>query len=167
MDRITILGIGNILLQDEGLGVKAAEILMTKYRFSNNVQVLDGGTLGMNLIPYLDGTNKLIILDAVSGQLEPGSIYELRNDDVKLYFRQTVSLHDLGIQDVLAMLEVLERPIAETVVFGIQPAIIDVGLELSMSVAPVLDKLVELVIRQLKTWQVEVVASEQCAGAIG
>lgn len=113
----------------------------------------------MSLIPYLDGTEKLIIIDAVSGKLVPGSIYELRNGDVKIYFNQTVSLHDLGIQDVLAMLEVLEKPIAEIIVFGIQPEIIDVGLEVSPTVESAINELISLVIAKLKTWQVEVVAN--------
>lgn len=160
MDKITILGIGNILLKDEGVGVKVVEKLMSQYQFPKDVQVLDGGTLGMSLIPYLDGSQKLIILDAVSGKLVPGSIYVLRDEDVKVYFKQTVSLHDLGIQDVLAMLEVLEKPINEIVVFGVQPEIIDVGLELSSTVAPAVNELISLVIGQLNTWQVEVVASE-------
>lgn len=158
MEKITVLGIGNILLQDEGLGVKTAQLLIEKYRFPSNVQILDGGTLGMSLIPFLDGTKKLIIVDAVSGKLAPGSIYELKNEDVQVYFKQTVSLHDLGIQDVLAMLEILEKPISEIVVFGIQPEIIDVGLELSGTVASAVNKLINIVVGQLKDWHVEVTA---------
>lgn len=156
MEKITVLGVGNILLQDEGLGVKTIEKFIQNYRFPNNVQVLDGGTLGMGLLPFLEGTSKLIIIDAISGQLPPGSIYKLKNDDVKVYFQQMVSLHDLGIQDVLATMEVLDKPVKEIVVFGMQPETIEVGLELSSVVAPGIDELIGLIIEQLRTWQVEV-----------
>lgn len=156
MGKITVLGIGNILLQDEGLGVRTIEKLIQNYQFPNYIQVLDGGTLGMGLLPFLEGTSKLIIVDAISGKLPPGSIYKLKNDDVKVYFQQMVSLHDLGIQDVLATMEVLDKPIKEIVVFGMQPKTIEVGLELSSVVAPGIDELIGLIIEQLHTWQVEV-----------
>lgn len=156
MIRITILGIGNILLQDEGLGVRTIERLMHNYRFPENVQVLDGGTLGMGLIPFLDGTDKLLIVDAIAGKLPPGSIYELRAGEVKTYFQQKVSLHDLGIQDVLATMEVLDKPIKEIVVVGMQPDTMKVGLELSSVVAQGIMKLESLVLKQLAAWQAEV-----------
>ncbi|MDD4601320.1 Hydrogenase 1 maturation protease [bioreactor metagenome] len=156
MEKITVLGIGNILLQDEGLGVKTIERLSQDYQFPENVQVLDGGTLGMGLIAFVEGADKLIIVDAVSGKLPPGSIYELKGSEVKAYFQQAISLHDLGIQDVLATLEVLDKPINEVVVFGMQPKTIDVGLELSEVVVPGIARLESLVIEQLSAWKVEV-----------
>lgn len=153
MIRITVLGIGNILLQDEGLGVRTIERLINKYRFPDNIQVLDGGTLGMGLIPFLEGTNKLLIVDAVSGKLPPGSIYELRAGEVKIYFQQKVSIHDLGIQDVLATMEVLDKPIKEVVVIGMQPETMEAGLELSLVVAQGIEQLENLVLKQLAAWQ--------------
>ncbi|NLP42396.1 MAG: HyaD/HybD family hydrogenase maturation endopeptidase [Veillonellaceae bacterium] len=156
MIKITVLGIGNILLQDEGLGVRTVERLMNNYRFPDDVQVLDGGTLGMGLIPFLDGTDKLLIVDAIAGKLPPGSIYELRDGEVKTYFKQKVSLHDLGIQDVLATMEVLEKPIKEIVVVGMQPGTMNVGLELSSEIEQGLVKLESLVLKQLADWQAEV-----------
>lgn len=156
MRNITVLGIGNILLRDEGLGIRVIEGLKSRYRFPNHVRVLDGGTLGMGLIPFLEGTDSLIIVDAVSGSKPPGEIYQLYGEEVKRYFQQKVSLHDLGIQDVLAAMEVLDKPIEEVVVIGMQPDIMDVGLELSTIVESRLEQLQVLVLKQLAIWQVEV-----------
>lgn len=157
MAQITVLGIGNILLQDEGFGVRVVESLHARYRFPTDVQVLDGGTLGMELMRFLHGTDKLILLDAVSGHLPPGGVYEMRNEQVKAYFKEKVSMHELGIQDVLAALEVLERPIDEIVIFGIQPSELDIGLELSPLIAPRVPEVVDKVIAELQSWKVEVI----------
>ncbi|MDF2876375.1 MAG: hybD 1, partial [Sporomusa sp.] len=128
MEKIIVLGVGNILMQDEGFGVRVVEELTRRYRFPDNVQVLDGGTLGMELLRFITGADRLVIIDAVNGGGEPGELYRFANEDVKAYFKNKVSLHELGIQDVLAALELLEQPVQDIVIFGIQPAVIDVGL---------------------------------------
>jgi len=155
-DQITVLGVGNILLQDEGFGVRVVEKLMSYYTFPENVEVLDGGTLGMELMRFLMGTDKLIIIDAIAGNGPPGTVYEMEQDQVKAYFREKVSMHELGIQDVLAVLEVLEKPIKELVVLGVQPATIDVGLELTPTAAGAVGAVIDKVISRLSAWQVEV-----------
>lgn len=157
MKKITVLGIGNILLQDEGFGVKVVENLVQRFTFPEYVQVLDGGTLGMGLLPFLDGTDKLMIIDAVAGSLPPGGIYELKGEDVKAYFKNKVSLHELGIQDVLATLELLEKPVREVLVLGIQPLVVDVGLELTEKIKPLVPRIADRVVAKLGKWKVEVV----------
>jgi len=157
MGKITILGVGNILMQDEGFGVRVVEQLLHHYEFPQNVQVLDGGTLGMELLRFLIGTDKLILVDAVSGTLPPGSIYQFSHDEVKKYFKEKVSMHELGIQDVLAVLEVLEKPAKEIIILGIQPLTIDIGLEMTALVAGAVEHVIERLLRLLREWQVEVV----------
>jgi len=159
MDRITVLGVGNILLQDEGFGVRVVEAVLQQYCFPVNVQVLDGGTLGMELLRYLMDTDKLIIIDAVLGNLPPGSVYEFENDSVKSYFKEKVSMHELGIQDVLSVLDILENPVREIVVLGVQPAIMDVGLELTPVIAEKIPVVMNRLIAILNSWQVEVMES--------
>jgi hydrogenase maturation protease len=156
MKQITVLGVGNILMQDEGFGVRVVERLLNHYSFPPNVQVLDGGTLGMELLRFLVGTDNLILIDAVSGQLPPGSFYRFRNDEVKAYFKEKVSMHELGIQDVLAIMEVLEKPAKEIMIMGVQPFAIDIGLELTPIVAETMDNVVKEILQVLKDWQVEV-----------
>ncbi|SDF24986.1 HyaD/HybD family hydrogenase maturation endopeptidase [Sporolituus thermophilus] len=160
MKQVTVLGIGNILLQDEGFGVRAVEELLRRYTFPPYVQVLDGGTLGMELLRFLTGTDKLIIIDAVKGDGPPGTLYEFKNQAVKSYFKEKVSMHELGIQDVLATLEILGQPIMEITVFGVQPDLLDIGLELSPLAAAVIDPVVARVVRQLESWQVEVMKND-------
>lgn len=157
MEQITILGVGNILMQDEGFGVRVVEELLHQYTFPENVQVLDGGTLGMELLRFLVGTDKLVLIDAVAGGLPPGSLYQFNHDEVKAYFKDKVSMHELGIQDVLAVMEVLEKPAKEIRILGVQPLAIDIGLTLTPIVADAVENVVEKLLLVLKEWQVEVV----------
>ena len=154
MEKIIILGVGNILMQDEGFGVRVVEELTRRYRFPDNVQVLDGGTLGMELLRFVTGADRLLIIDAVSGGGSPGDLYYFANDEVKAYFKNKVSLHELGIQDVLAALELLEQPVREVVILGIQPAVIDVGLELSETVQPGVAATAGRVLDILQGWRI-------------
>lgn len=161
MKQITVLGIGNILLQDEGFGVKIIEELQRRYRFANNLRLIDGGTLGMDLLRFITGTTNLLVVDAIDGGGAPGSLYRFANDEVKAYFRNKVSLHELGIKDVLAVLEVLDEPIAEVVVIGVQPQVLELGLELTPIVASMMDKTIDAVIDQLKEWQINVGVADE------
>jgi hydrogenase maturation protease len=161
MEKIIILGIGNILLRDEGFGVRVVEELTRRYRFPENVQVLDGGTLGMELLRYLMGADKLVLVDAVAGELPPGSLYEFKNEAVKAYFKEKVSMHELGIQDVLAALDILEKPIKEVMIIGVQPLSMEIGLELTTLLFPVVNQAVDKVIQVLTSWQVEVVVNNE------
>lgn len=157
MEQITVLGVGNILMQDEGFGVRVVEQLLAQYSFPENVQILDGGTLGMELLRFLVGTDKLILVDAVNGGAPPGSCYQFNHDEVKAYFKDKVSMHELGIQDVLAVLEVLEKPAKEIKILGVQPLTVDIGLELTPLVAGVVESTVEKLLLVLQEWQVEVI----------
>ncbi|MBP2641606.1 MAG: hydrogenase expression/formation protein [Firmicutes bacterium] len=159
-DKITVLGVGNILLKDEGVGVRVVEEMTRRYTFPENVEVLDGGTLGMELMRFLLGTDRVIIIDAIDGSLPPGSIYQFEKEAVKTYFREKISVHDLGIQDVLAALDVLEKPLQELVVMGVQPAVIDVGLDLTPVVAQSVEPVITKVLALLADWKVEVIDRE-------
>lgn len=156
MKRITVLGIGNILLQDEGFGVKVVDELLRRYRFPDEVQVLDGGTLGMELMRFITGSAKLLVVDAIAGEGPPGTFYRLAGEAVKAYFADKVSLHELGIRDVLSGLELLDQPVDEVVVLGVEPATLELGLELTPVVAGMMEKTVAAVLAELADWQVEV-----------
>jgi len=153
---ITVLGIGNILLSDEGLGVRVVEELQRRYEFPQNVRVIDGGTLGIDLLYHLEGTEKLLIIDAVLGGKEPGTFYKIKGENVKKYFKNKVSMHELGIQEVLALLEVLEKPVKEIVIIGLEPKSLEISTELTSEVKERLPLLIREAIKQLKEWGVEV-----------
>ena len=154
MAKTVVLGVGNILLSDEGFGVRVAEALLQRFRFPDEVEVLDGGTLGMELMRFLEEAERLILIDAVNGNAEPGSFHALRGNSVKLYFREKVSMHELGIQEVLASLEVMGKSIDEIIVFGVQPVSLEIGLVLTQPVADRIDEAVGKVVSQLESWNI-------------
>ena len=154
--EITVLGVGNILLGDEGAGVRAVEQLQLQGELSDSVQLLDGGTLGMELLRFLKGTKRLLLLDAVQGDQEPGTLYCLRNSELEAHLSGAVSVHDLGLKDVLAVLKLLEAPVKEVVLLGLQPQTLAVGMELSAPVAAALPNLVQGGCVQVKEGQKEV-----------
>ena len=157
MAKTVVLGVGNILLSDEGFGVRVAEALSQRFRFPDAVEVLDGGTLGIELMRFLDGAQRLILIDAIHGS-EPGSFRIIQGDDVRLYFQEKVSLHEMGIQEVLASLVVMEKPIAEIVVIGVVPQSLEISLDLTPLVASRIDEATDSVIRQLHDWGLECTA---------
>lgn len=152
-----VLGVGNLLLSDEGVGVRVIEELSKRYRFPENVVLIDGGTIGVNLLYFLEGVEKLLIVDAVLGGMPPGSIYKFKDEEVLTYFRtKKLSAHDIGIQEVLSLAKLTEKLPKEMVVLGIEPESLDVSLELSSSVKEALERLLDEVIKQLKEWNIKV-----------
>ncbi len=156
MKPITVLGVGNILLQDEGFGVRVVEKLIERYRFPDDVQVLDGGTLGLELVRFLAGTRRLLIVDAINGDGISGTFYRLADEEVQAYFQEKVSMHELGIKDVLAVLGVTGQPVKEVVIIGVQPESLEVGLDLTPVVARAMDGVITAICAELQRWQVEV-----------
>ena len=151
---VTVLGIGNIILRDEGFGVRAMEYLAAHWTFPAEVQLLDGGTLGPELLHFVTGTEKLLILDAVSGDAPPGTVYRFENDAVMAHFQEKMSSHEIGIQDVLAWLTVTEHPIPNVVVLGMQPYELTAGLMLSPEMAAALPDFCQRAIEELVRWGV-------------
>lgn len=129
--EVTILGVGNVILRDEGFGVRVAEYLDAHYDFPESVQVIDGGTLGIELTQYVTGTKKLLVIDSINGGQAPGTRFHFHNDDIMAHFQDKLSAHEVGIQDVLVLLTVTGRKIPEVVVLGAQPYDLEAGVELS------------------------------------
>lgn len=147
--NVLVLGAGNILLSDEGIGVRVVEALQDRYRVPDAVEVLDGGTCGMGLLDVLAGRDHLIIVDAVNTGRPPGSLVRLADDEIPAAFRTKSSPHQLGLQDVLALLLLLGTAPRRVTVIGIQPFSLDLSLELSPVVAGKLDELVQMVVAEL------------------
>ena len=95
---VTVLGIGNIILRDEGFGVRAVEYLEEHFHFPHDVRLLDGGTLGPELLHFVTGTQKLLILDAVAGDAPAGTVYRFEDDAVMAHFQEKMSSHEIGIR---------------------------------------------------------------------
>ena len=152
--EITVLGVGNTILTDEGFGVHVVEHLKNNYAFDDRVQLIDGGTLGIELTHFITGTKKLLIIDSIDGGLEAGSIYELRGDEIKTHFRQKISAHEVGIEEVLTLLELTGRPIDEVIVLGAQPFELNAGVGLSDEMKKILPPIVDRSIAILIEWGV-------------
>ncbi|MCI6099678.1 MAG: HyaD/HybD family hydrogenase maturation endopeptidase [Selenomonas sp.] len=160
---VTILGIGNVILRDEGFGVRVAEYLDAHYDFPENVQIVDGGTLGIELTQFVTGTKKLLVIDSINGHAAPGTRFAIRDDDVLAHFQDKISAHEVGIQDVLALLEVTGRKIPTVTVLGAQPYNLEAGVELSEEMKKLVPEVAEEALAELKTWGVEATAKEHVA----
>lgn len=147
--KILVLGVGNILLKDEGAGVRVAEKLAETYEFSDNVEVMDGGTLGLRLIDPISQAARLIVVDAALCGGSPGDIFRLGGEGLRRCRMDRNSMHDLSLEDVLGMAALLgARP--EAVVLGIEPAdITPFGLELTEPVARRLPDLLGEVLKEI------------------
>jgi hydrogenase maturation protease len=148
--KVLVLGIGNILLTDEGIGVHAVNALLHDYQVPNSVEVIDGGTAGMELLTFIIKANHLIILDAVEAKQPAGTVIRLDDDEVPAFFRTLVSPHEIGLADVLAAASLTDELPDKLTLFGVQPANMELGMELSDKVAPQKIRLVKLVIEELE-----------------
>ena len=146
---ILILGIGNILLRDEGVGVRVIE-RMQKMHLPDNVELVDGGTAGADLLDVLAERKKVIVIDAVQADCEPGTVLRFTADELVQPDGVGMSLHELGLGEALKMTKQLGCAPEDVVVFGIKPMDISCGLELSEQISASVPKVVELVLAEIK-----------------
>jgi len=147
--KTLVLGLGNILLRDDGAGVRVVERLSQSAGLPPEVEVLDGGTLGMDLLPYLEGVDRLVVVDAVDMGVTPGTVARFQGDNVPIALTLKVSPHQAGLADLLAAARLCGLCPREVILWGVQPAEVDVGLELSEPVSAAVEALVDWVFREL------------------
>jgi hydrogenase maturation protease len=152
--KILVLGLGNILLHDEGIGVRVIEQLRARYTFPDDVIVLDGGTLGLDLLAYIEEASHLVIVDAVNAGKEPGTLVRLVNDEIPAFLGPKVSPHQVGLQDLLALARLRGHFPTEVVLWGVQIEQLEPGLTLSPKVAAQIDPLCLRVIEELARWSI-------------
>ena len=147
--KILILGVGNILYADEGVGVRAVERLLENYDFSDNVTLMDGGNLGMRLMQPLMDSDYCIVLDAVLGGDQPGTIYRFTGDDLRKSLAFKDSMHQSDLVDTLIYCELVgKRP--ETVVIGMEPYDFkNMSIELTDIVADRLPAMLDIALKEL------------------
>jgi hydrogenase maturation protease len=133
--RVLVLGLGNALMTDDAFGVRVANTLQTAFSFPVGTKVVDGGTLGLDLLPMLEGIDRLLIIDALEMGAEPGTVFRLEGEDVPRAFAHKLSVHQMGVQDLLAVAELCGHLPPELVVWGVQPGSIEMGTELTPVVA--------------------------------
>ena len=145
--NILVLGIGNLLLKDEGVGVQVIS-KMVEMDLPENVEVMDGATAPLDILYLANDVGKLIIVDAVKAGSAPGTIYRISPDDVETCIQVPLSLHHL---DLVQMLELCDRigSRPSTVIIGVEPKEIDFELELSPEVAAKVPQIIELILREI------------------
>ncbi len=151
MTRALVLGVGNILVQDEGIGVRALEWFQVHYACPD-IEMIDGGTMGLDLLHYLTGKDHLLILDAIQADKSPGEITILTGDDVPAFLGMKISPHQIGVQDLLATAQLMGYTPPQVVILGVQPKNLSVGLDMSPAVAAQVEHLGQLAAKQLRQW---------------
>lgn len=147
--RAVVLGVGNILLADEGVGVHAVEALRADYQIPPNVTLIDGGTSAMELLEDLEGLDLLLVLDTVRAGRVPATLIRLSGDQVPMFFHARLSPHQVGLAEVLATLDLLGQTPGETIVLGVEPVSFETQLGLTEPVAARLPELVQAAVDEL------------------
>lgn len=147
--KIVILGVGNVLLTDEGIGVHVANELM-KMELPDSVSVVEGGTDGFRLLNVITEADRLIVIDAVKGGGEPGSIYRFNIDDIKnVPSGFKTSVHQIGILEVIDLSSLIGKT-PHTTIIGVEPKSLEMNLELSPEIKEKIPKIIELVLEEIK-----------------
>lgn len=137
---------------DDGLGLVALEHLRESWRFEPHVELVDGGTWGMNLLPFLEGAQRVLVLDAIHTGSEPGSLVALEGAEIPRFLSTKVSPHQIDLREVIALAEFRGKLPEELVVVGLQPDRVEMSAELSPTVRAALAALVEETVRRLEAW---------------
>ena len=151
---IVLLGVGNILLTDEGFGVHVVNQLREDYVFNPPITILDGGTMGMELLTYMRGMTKLLLVDAINGGDAPGTVYEFPHEEMNSYFTEAISVHEVGMQDILRIRALQEDPLEDAVVIGVEPESLELGLDLSETTQAVVEDVKKRILEVLASWNV-------------
>ena len=165
MTKTLVLGLGNLLLTDEGFGVQAVARLRDRFTFPQDVELVDGGTLGLTLLPTLEDADRILVLDIVEMRAPPGTVFRLGWDDLPRALRIKVSPHQETAQEAFGLLELRRgRPQGFEVV-GVQPGSFELGLTLSPAVEAAMEAALAHVVEILAGWNVRPEPRKTPAGA--
>lgn len=140
---ILVLGVGNNLQTDDGVGVHAVTELM-KMEWPQEVELVDGGIAGLDLIAIVDGREYVIVLDAVDAGHAPGTIFKFTPEDISDTVKHYDSLHQIGLLETIQMAKLTGSAPRHTLILGVQPEIVDWGLELTTTIQDCLPRLISL-----------------------
>ena len=155
MTKSVVLGVGNILLTDDGAGIRAAEALSQRYAATAGVHVLDGGTLSFTLLEYLYDTDQLIVMDAAELGADPGAVRCFESESMDAFLADTTrrrSVHDVGLDDLLCMARLEQTLPGRRALICIQAGSIDWGLELTPVVSAAVSAAADRAASLLERW---------------
>ncbi|MEW6570585.1 MAG: HyaD/HybD family hydrogenase maturation endopeptidase [Nitrospirota bacterium] len=146
---VLILGIGNLILRDEGFGVHVIQKMMD-VSLPPDVEVMDGGTMGIDLLYYIEGRKKVIVIDVVKADSPPGTLYRFTGEDIEYHKEMLRSAHEIDFSYVLKTAEHLGNEPDEVIFIGITPQEIDAGIGLSPALEEKIPQVIELVMREIE-----------------
>lgn len=147
-EKTKVVGVGNLLLSDEGVGIHVVKQLMGM-ALPPEVEVIDGGVSGLGLMGTLVGADRLIVIDAVRAGEAPGSIYRFGTEDLTKYpERYKMSVHEISIVEVLHLSMLLGRT-PKTTIIGVEPRSLEMGMDLSPEIHARVPRIIELVFEEL------------------
>ncbi len=147
---ILIIGMGNVLMQDEGIGVRAAEELECRYQIPSNIEIMDGGTTGTELYEPMRGRKHLIIADAINAASPSGSLICLKDGQVPAFFQTKISNHQLGVSDLLALLQISGDQPDHVTIIGMVPHSLENKLGLSPQAEAGIENMVQMLVDELE-----------------
>ncbi|WP_448871418.1 HyaD/HybD family hydrogenase maturation endopeptidase [Desulfobulbus propionicus] len=154
--RALVLGIGNLLIGDEGVGCRTVTELARRYTLPQSVECVDGGTAGFELLTMIDGKEHLILIDALRNDQQPGTVVMVEGEHVPRAFLARTTPHQLGICDVLAAAQLSDTMPRHLTLYGIEPKQLEVGIGLSPEVEAGMEKTIGAVVQQLRHFGYEV-----------
>ena len=151
-----VIGVGNVVLSDDGLGVHAVRRLRERYEIGYGVELVEGGTAGLLLLPYLSDSRRAIVVDAIDTGAPPGTLVRLAGEHWATAFAIRMTPHDVGLADLLGAARLSGAWPRELVLHGAQPASTHIGTELTTAVAAALDPLTCAIVAELSAWDASV-----------
>lgn len=152
MSRTLIVGIGNLIMTDDAAGIHAVGALDENYTFPEDVELIDGGTKGVELLPYLEDCRRLMLIDAVDFREPAGTVKVIEGEDMKAFLDLKFSVHQIGIPDMLFALEFKGIKPPEMCLVGIQPASLEMGTEMTREVSSSFGDLLDTAVSRLGNW---------------
>ncbi|VAX06036.1 Hydrogenase maturation protease HybD [hydrothermal vent metagenome] len=155
MKNILIIGMGNVLMQDEGVGVRAVEELENRFYIPDGVSIVDGGTTGMNLFDPIRQCDQLIVADAINTGAPYGSLVRIANGEIPAFFQTKLSNHQLGLSDLLALLTLKGAVPEHVAIIGMVPHSLENKLGLTDAATAGLAAMVMMLVQELSDLGVE------------
>ncbi|MEF3255470.1 MAG: HyaD/HybD family hydrogenase maturation endopeptidase [Deferribacterales bacterium] len=152
MKKTVVLGLGNLLMNDDGAGIIVVNNIKNLFNDSEHLKIIDGGTLGLDLLHYIEWADKLIIVDAVDVGLEPGTVVRIEGEDINTVFESKLSPHQMGLKDILLTAELIDCKPKDIVLFGIQTKDINMDMTLSKEVSDNISRLEKYVIEEIENF---------------
>lgn len=147
-NTLLVLGLGNILCGDDGLGVAVVEAIHRRYEVPEGVRLLDGGTLGLALLSQFEPDQDVILVDAIAADQEPGSFVRLEGEDVAPAVHNRLSVHQIGVSDLLEALRLIDAFPRRLVLLGLVPETLELSVERSPAVEAMLPGLMQAVVEE-------------------